>query len=196
MVPIVPWEACLRRWVSEEVVEGYLSAALGRRTVASKSHRIASFPPYLLVRMGRYYGAWGGGAGMPSHVTCLHRSGCDGSHRDRAAVDKTTWTAKKLECEVLVPDEVDLESLRAGGPQPGEELQPEEAEGSGDAPGGGAEWDPEVVAQLTAMGFNENGVKRACLATNNGGAEACMEWVLQHMDDPDFNDPIQVPWWL
>lgn len=161
VVPIVPWEACLRRWVSEEVVEGYLSAALGRRTVASKSHRIASFPPYLLVRMGRYY------------------------------VDKTTWTAKKLECEVLVPDEVDLESLRAGGPQPGEELQPEEAEGSGDAPGGGAEWDPEVVAQLTAMGFNENGVKRACLATNNGGAEACMEWVLQHMDDPDFNDPIQ-----
>ncbi len=27
----------------------------------------------------------------------------------------------------------------------------------------------------------------------NAGAEAAMEWVLQHMEDPDFNDPLPDP---
>ena len=40
------------------------------------------------------------------------------------------------------------------------------------------------------MGFSENGSKRAAVATNNAGAEQSMEWVLGHMEDPDFNDPL------
>jgi ubiquitin carboxyl-terminal hydrolase 5/13 len=35
------------------------------------------------------------------------------------------WTPKKLNVEVQMPDTLDLESLRARGPQPGEQLQPE-----------------------------------------------------------------------
>ena len=27
----------------------------------------------------------------------------------------------------------------------------------------------------------------------NGGAEAAMEWVLSHMEDPDFNTPLPSP---
>lgn len=40
------------------------------------------------------------------------------------------------------------------------------------------------------MGFGENGCKRAAVAVNNSGVEAAMEWVLGHMEDPDFNDPL------
>jgi ubiquitin carboxyl-terminal hydrolase 5/13 len=40
------------------------------------------------------------------------------------------------------------------------------------------------------MGFSENGSKRAAVATNNGNVEAAMEWVLAHMEEPSFNDPL------
>ena len=30
-------------------------------------------------------------------------------------------------------------------------------------------------------------------SVQNGGAEACMAWVLSHMEDPDFNDPLIPP---
>lgn len=49
--------------------------------------------------------------------------------------------------------------------------------------------DDAVVAQLMSMGFNENGCKRAALATSNN-VEAAMEWIFAHMEDADFNDPV------
>ena len=51
------------------------------------------------------------------------------------------------------------------------------------------EADESLVQQLSAMGFDTNGCRRACLATKNQGVEAAMEWVLQHMGDPDFSSP-------
>ncbi|CAN0049404.1 unnamed protein product, partial [Sphacelaria rigidula] len=48
--------------------------------------------------------------------------------------------------------------------------------------------DEELVAQLVAMGFQENGCKRAAVAVNNSSAEMAMNWVLEHMGDADFND--------
>ena len=47
----------------------------------------------------------------------------------RYYVDKD-WTAKKLEVLVDVPDALSLEHLRARGPQPGEQLQPEVRRGT------------------------------------------------------------------
>ena len=32
-----------------------------------------------------------------------------------------------------------------------------------------------------------------CFVLQNAGAEAAMEWVLQHMEDPNFNDPLPDP---
>ena len=46
------------------------------------------------------------------------------------------WTPKKLNVEVQMPDTLDLESLRARGPQPGEQLQPE-------GPTGDSFWDKQ-----------------------------------------------------
>ncbi|KAK9828649.1 hypothetical protein WJX72_001313 [[Myrmecia] bisecta] len=167
VLPKVPFGASLEKWAGDAVLEDYHSAALGRKTHATKHTRLATMPPYLMVQMKRYYVA-------------------------------KDWTARKLEVLVDVPDSLDLEPLRAAGPQPHEELQPED----GDASGGAAEPpaappavqpDPEIVSQLVGMGFSENGSKRAAVATQNAGAEACMEWVLGHMEDADFNDPLPAP---
>jgi len=45
------------------------------------------------------------------------------------------WVAKKLEVLVDVPEQVDLEWLRGSGPQPHEQLQPEEPATSSQAGG-------------------------------------------------------------
>lgn len=160
----VPFQACLDRSIADDLVENYRSAALGGAvTTAAKSTRVSKFPPFLMVQLRRYY------------------------------VDEATYTAKKLEVIVDVPDHIDLEPLRGKGPQPGEALQPADAADSGamaGPAGGSLRPDPEIVAALTGMGFSENGCKRACLATKNAGVEACAEWVMLHMEDPDFNQPL------
>jgi len=40
------------------------------------------------------------------------------------------------------------------------------------------------------MGFPEVRAQKALLATHNQGAEIAMEWLIQHMEDPDIDDPI------
>lgn len=48
----------------------------------------------------------------------------------------------------------------------------------------------DIVQQLMNMGFSENGCRRAAIATNNIDAEVAMNWIFEHMEDPDFNSPI------
>ncbi|VDL94848.1 unnamed protein product [Schistocephalus solidus] len=48
--------------------------------------------------------------------------------------------------------------------------------------------DEAIVSQLMEMGFSRNACVRACMVTANAGVEAAMDWVMEHMDDPDFND--------
>ena len=47
------------------------------------------------------------------------------------------WVAKKLEVLVDVPEQIDLEWLRGSGPQPDEQLQPQEPASSSQAGGPG-----------------------------------------------------------
>ena len=103
------------------------------------------------------------------------------------------WLPKKLDVLIKAPETLDLEFLRSQGVQPGEELMPEAAAAAASEPAPRPVPDQNILDQLMSMGFNENGSKRACLATNNASAEAAMEWVLQHMEDADFNDPIDQP---
>lgn len=49
------------------------------------------------------------------------------------------------------------------------------------------------MAQLEGMGFPPVRCQKALLATGNSDAEAAMEWLFGHMEDPDIDDPIQVP---
>ncbi|PNG64668.1 Ubiquitin carboxyl-terminal hydrolase 5, partial [Tetrabaena socialis] len=150
----------------------------GRCTTATKRTRFASFPPYLLVQINRYF-------------------------------QDQDWTLKKMEVLVEVPDALNLEQLRAAGPQPGETLQPADAPQQqqqpapqgGPQPGGEqaaqqqagaarAAPDEALVAALMDMGFGANACRRAAVAVGNSGAEAAMEWLLGHLEDADVNDPL------
>ncbi|XP_033097730.1 ubiquitin carboxyl-terminal hydrolase 5-like isoform X1 [Anneissia japonica] len=98
------------------------------------------------------------------------------------------WVPKKLDVSVNMPDDLDLTSIRGKGLQPGEVELPE-----GDVPA-----EPEVVIdeamvmQLVSMGFDYEGCKKAVYHTKNQGTEAAMNWVLEHMAEPDFTTPLEL----
>jgi len=40
------------------------------------------------------------------------------------------------------------------------------------------------------MGFTENASIKASIHTKNAGLESAANWILQHMDDADLNEPL------
>ena len=150
----------LETWASEGEIDGFFSSATKQRGTAVRRARMATFPPYLAVKISRYY------------------------------VDTTTWEPKKLDVDIQVPETLDLASLKAPARDPNEGLLPDDDDQTPAAKSDAVVPDESIVAQLVAIGFAENGCKRACVATQNAGAEAAMEWVLQHSGDPDFADPL------
>lgn len=97
-----------------------------------------------------------------------------------------------------MPDQLDLRAYKGTGIGSGEVPMPEDAGNSnGGSSGGGGGGsvlpDEELVGQLVSMGFSENGCRRAAVATRNADPEAAMNWILEHMDDADFNDPLPNP---
>ena len=83
-----------------------------------------------------------------------------------------------------MPEIMDLSCLQGKGIQPGEEILPDDQ-----AEKTSVEIDENTVAQLVDMGFTVEGCRRAVFNTGNSGVEAAMAWVMDHMSDPDFNDP-------
>ncbi|OQS07310.1 ubiquitin carboxyl-terminal hydrolase [Thraustotheca clavata] len=96
------------------------------------------------------------------------------------------WTPKKMDVSVQIPQTIRLGAYRSTGLQDNEQCLPEDSDGgAADA----NQPDARLVSELMAMGFSENGCKRAVLATKNSSVEAAMEWVFAHMDDANFNTP-------
>ncbi len=129
----------------------------------SKTTRFATFPRYLVVRLERYFIG-------------------------------ENWTPKKISAEIPVPEKLDISYLRGSGLQVGETELSEEVSSSGSA--NVAEVfviDESLVDQLIGMGFSENGCRRAAIATKNADVETAMNWILEHMEDPDFNDAPVLP---
>ena len=149
MLPVVPLQACLEKWLEPETID-FRSPALAPpedMTTATKTQKFSSFPPFIVVQVQRYY------------------------------VDDT-WTPKKLEVKLEVPHILDLESFRASpGISPGSPLKEGEIEmpdiqataddGGGNPVPATVEPDEGVVAQLASMGFDENGCRKAAIATAN-----------------------------
>jgi ubiquitin carboxyl-terminal hydrolase 5/13 len=97
------------------------------------------------------------------------------------------WTPKKLDVTVDMPFDLDLSLLRGHGLQPGEKELPDEVSKPKEPT-----IDEDVVAQLVEMGFQANASRRAVITTGNAGSEAAMEWIMQHLDDPSLNDPLEI----
>eukprot|EP00795_Rhopilema_esculentum_P007232 gene7232-12915_t len=99
------------------------------------------------------------------------------------------WIPRKLDVSVDVPDELDLSHLRGTGLQPGEEELPKASTLEPEEPN----IDENMVQELAAMGFVLEGCRKAVYNTKNSGIESAMEWILQHMDDADFADRLELP---
>lgn len=98
------------------------------------------------------------------------------------------WVPKKLDVSIAVLEEIDLTHLRATGLQSNEEQLPE-AEQAAVAE---IQIDDSIVMQLVSMGFDKEGCRKAVYHTNNQGIEPAMNWVLEHMGDPDFSTPLNI----
>ena len=140
--PIVPLEACLASYFCDENMDF-------RDEIGSISNsRLRTLPKYLMLKLGRY------------------------------AVGEN-WVQVKIDAVVPVPETLDLNAYRREGVLDGETEMPEPTEeenananinaeqGAADAGVIVLEPNIEIVSTLIAMGFSENGSKRAALATNN-----------------------------
>ncbi|GFW95543.1 ubiquitin carboxyl-terminal hydrolase 5 [Trichonephila clavipes] len=98
------------------------------------------------------------------------------------------WVPKKLDVSLDVPDELDLSALRGKGIQPGEEELPEAVSTEKEF-----EYNEALLYQLSDMGFHLDACKKALYYTQNDGIDSAMNWVMEHMNDPDFMDPFHPP---
>jgi ubiquitin carboxyl-terminal hydrolase 5/13 len=99
------------------------------------------------------------------------------------------WVPIKVDVPVIVPDDVfPLDAYLSKGQQPSEELLPDEPEAQAPA------WAPNETAleMLMAMGCSRNRSIRALHATGNSDANAAMEWLFGHMEDPDIDEPLEL----
>ena len=84
---------------------------------------------------------------------------------------------------VNVPNSLDLSEYKAKGPQNNDNVIDDEEPGF--IP------NDSMLAQLVSMGMGtQNAMIRALKATDNASAEIALNWFIQHMGDPDINDPI------
>ncbi|XP_063342840.1 ubiquitin carboxyl-terminal hydrolase 5 isoform X1 [Pelmatolapia mariae] len=180
----IPFTACMAALSEPEILTDFWSSAVQAKTTATKTTRFASFPDHLVIQIKKF------------------TFGLD-------------WVPKKLDVSIDVPDTLDLSGLRATGQQPGEELLPEVAppplmtpdvEVKGILGSHGNEEDDSLyspllspvlddstVSQLCEMGFPLEACRKAVYYTGNTGIDAAMNWIMSHMDDPDFSAPLVLP---
>jgi ubiquitin carboxyl-terminal hydrolase 5/13 len=95
------------------------------------------------------------------------------------------WVPTKLDIPVLVDDKpLDFSSYLAREHDPSEEQLPDIEESTTFVP------NPEALDQLIGMGFPAVRCEKALHATGNLDAEAAMNWLFAHMEDPDIDEPL------
>uniref|UniRef100_A0AAZ3Q307 Ubiquitin carboxyl-terminal hydrolase 13 n=1 Tax=Oncorhynchus tshawytscha TaxID=74940 RepID=A0AAZ3Q307_ONCTS len=159
----IPFTACLQAFTEPENVPDFWSSALQAKSAGVKTSRFASFPEYLVVQIKKF----------------------------TFGVD---WVPKKLDLSIDVPDFLDLSRLRGTGLQAGEEelpdltppiVLPEDTR----AP----DIDESAAMQLAEMGFPLEACRKAVYYTGNMGPEMAFNWIIAHMEEPDFAEPLALP---
>ncbi|CAH8596699.1 unnamed protein product [Schistosoma margrebowiei] len=179
--PIIPMEACLSAWAETEQINDFKTPASqppGAKTFALRSNRLTNFPNYLCIQVGRF-------------------------------TVGTDWLPKKLDVDIELKSSVgnhgntewfiDLNSLRAPNgsrPLPGEQLMPtgdeikcEQMKTDDDD----VQPDVTIINDLLVMGFTLEAAQKACKFTQNTSVENATNWLMEHLDDPDLNDPLSPP---
>ncbi|CAN6662246.1 ubiquitin carboxyl-terminal hydrolase 14 [Trichomonascus vanleenenianus] len=98
------------------------------------------------------------------------------------------WVPTKLDIPVEVDDSVfPLDEYLSKGPQPDEELMEDSGEEDGKFVA-----NEMLLEQLESMGMPKVRAEKALFATGNSDAEIAMNWLLEHMEDPDIDSPVLV----
>ncbi|CAM4624856.1 unnamed protein product [Leuciscus chuanchicus] len=168
----IPFTACLQAFTEPENVPDFWSSALQAKSAGVKTSRFSSFPEYMVVQIKKF----------------------------TFGVD---WVPKKLDISVDVPDFLDLNRLRATGLQAGEEELPDLTppivipEDTRDISTNNSLESPDIdessVMQLAEMGFPLEACRKAVYYTGNMGAEMAFNWIIAHMEEPDFAEPLAIP---
>ncbi|TVK90633.1 Ubiquitin carboxyl-terminal hydrolase 13 [Bagarius yarrelli] len=168
----IPFTACLQAFTEPENVTDFWSSALQAKSAGVKTSRFASFPDYMVVQLKKF----------------------------TFGVD---WVPKKFDISVEMPDFMDLNWLRATGLQPSEEELPDITppivipEDTRDSSVNNSLESPEIdeasVMQLAEMGFPLEACRKAVYYTGNMGAEMAFNWIIAHMEEPDFAEPLAIP---
>ncbi|KAK4484369.1 hypothetical protein RD792_006947 [Penstemon davidsonii] len=162
--PRVKLMDCLHCFSAPEELHDFYSTAINAKTTAIKTAGLTSFPDYLVLHMRKF-------------------------------VLEEGWVPKKLVIVLLwigftdvyidVPGTIDISHMRSKGLQPGEELLSENA-----ASDDKIDANEDIVLQLVSMGFQHLHCQKAAINTFNAGVEEAMNWLLNHMNDPDIDEPI------
>jgi ubiquitin carboxyl-terminal hydrolase 5/13 len=106
------------------------------------------------------------------------------------------WVPTKLDIPVVVGEApLSLERYQSKGRQADEELLPDNDDASRDPSSSSSNrFTPHAVAlaQLEGMGFPRVRCEKALHATGNEDADAAMNWLFAHMDDPDIDEPVDL----
>lgn len=158
----VTLEECLDIFTSPEELE-YNCPACQKKVTATKQTLFTTFPEVLAVQVRRF--------------------------------QLVNWVPQKVNVQIVVPLEpFELDRYLGTGKRDDEEELPESAEEDKSASAAAAPtFDAAAMSQLTSMGFPEVRCQRALLATGNtGDADAAMNWLFAHMEDPDIDDPLDL----
>ncbi|CAN3373980.1 hypothetical protein DIURU_005759 [Diutina rugosa] len=102
------------------------------------------------------------------------------------------WVPVKVETPIAVPYTLDVTNFAAPAMAEDEvELAPVASGAKDDSV---PEFLPsaDALSMLTAMGFPEPRCIKGLYHTGNADAEAAMNWILAHMDDPDIDQPLDL----
>ena len=160
-IPTITFSQCLDAWSSETTLDDLRWPHLQNGIhPATSTTRFKTFPRYLWIQIQRY------------------ELGPD-------------WQPIKLEVNLDIPESIDLSHYKGAGPQDNESLVPKEQEEvTTEMAGAQSEISEAALGQLMDMGFGMNGCKRALMAVGGSDTEAAMNWIFEHNQDPDFNDPL------
>ncbi|KAJ4482457.1 hypothetical protein J3R30DRAFT_3656495 [Lentinula aciculospora] len=151
---------CIDSLLAPETLKGYHCLSCERPVSAVKQTLVSSFPSVLVIHAKKF--------------------------------QLVNWVPAKLDIPLVLPDSDVLEFTEehlGKGLQPGEEEMPEDKPAVQEA--SLPQFNETALAQLQAMGFPLIRCQKALLATGNtDDAEAAMEWLFGHMEDPNIDDPI------
>lgn len=101
------------------------------------------------------------------------------------------WVPTKLDIPIILPsfDQLVLDPYLGQGLQSTETELPSD---SNSKSAGLPEFNEAAMVQLEGMGFPTVRCQKALLATGNSDPNVAMEWLFEHMEDPDIDDPIQL----